>query len=171
MRASAFLFSASLYAFAACPAYADTYMYPATCEKSYVKQGEEDEDLSTKKGQPLKCDGLLLSMLKNGRILIQFTDTTSNLSPFGFGASQIDRDSNPNFITVPLERFYVPHAGDAAKPVVRDAVEGFCFFDDKNDITALTRLACAAMLSEDSKKTVYHIELKVTGERQTVPGL
>jgi hypothetical protein len=116
------------------PAIAETYLYNASCEKSYSIQGAQSDDLTKKAGRPIRCDFLVLSLLDNGHVLLQIVDNDSHLTPTGFAASRLDYDANPNFTTMPLGKIYLPHS-DPSKPETISGIEGFCFLDGKLNVT------------------------------------
>ena len=109
------------------PAIAETYLYNASCEKSYSIQGAQSDDLTKKAGRPIRCDFLVLSLLDNGHVLLQIVDNDSQLTPTGFAASRLDYDANPNFITMPLEKMYLPHSAPS-NPETISGIEGFAFW-------------------------------------------
>jgi hypothetical protein len=127
------------------PAIAETYLYSATCEKSYLIQGAQSDDSTKKAGQPIRCDFLVLSLLANGHVLVQIVDNDSHLTPTGFAAMRLDYDANPNFITMPLGKIYLPHS-DPGKPEAISGIEGFCFLDGKLNVKALKAVSCAAKI-------------------------
>lgn len=151
------------------PAMAMTYVYDATCENSYSKQGEQEEDLAKQRGKPIKCDAVVLSLLENGRVLFQITQKTSKLTPLGFAGPGLDFDSNPNFITLPLESIYIPHSTNPSNPEKIEGVEGFCFFDGKANLRALTKASCAAKIEIGTQRLVYHVDVRITGIGKAVP--
>ena len=150
---------------------AGTYVYPAVCEKSYSKQGEQSEDLTKKSGRPIKCDSVVLSMLENGNVLIQIAEKSSQLTPLGFGGQGLDFETNPNFVTVPLKRIYLPHASNPSTSQVVDGIEGFCFLDGKLNIRALASLSCSGKIEIGTQKLIYNIRVRITGLGQSISGM
>lgn len=152
-------------------AIAATYHYPAVCEKSYSKQGEQNEDLTKKDGREIKCDSVILSFPINGRVLVQIADKTSQLTPLGFGGSGLDYEANKNYVTVPLERIYLPHSSNSAASQVVDGIEGFCFLDGKLNIRSLSSLSCSGKIEIGTQKLIYSIQVHITGLGQLVPDM
>jgi hypothetical protein len=151
------------------PAMAQTYLYDADCAGSYSKQGEQQDDLTKQEGKPIACDSLVVSMLENGHVLVQIANKGSDALPLGFGGDGLDYKANPNFITLPLQRIYLPHAGDPAKPNVADGIEGYCFLDAKTDLSAIREIDCAAKMELGTGRKVYSIKSRIIGKGQTVP--
>jgi len=139
------------------------FMHSASCEKSYSIHGAQSDNLTKQAGRPIRCDSLVLSLLDNGHVLLQIVDNDSNLTPTGFGASRLDYDANPNFITMPLERIYLPHSDPSKRETISSGVEGFCFLDGKLDFRALKGVSCAAKVELGTQKLVYSINVRVTG--------
>lgn len=150
------------------PAIAETYLYNASCEKSYSIQGAQSDDLTKKAGRPIRCDFLVLSLLDNGHVLLQIVDNDSQLTPTGFAASRLDYDANPNFITMPLEKIYLPHSAPS-NPETISGIEGFCFLDGKLNVRALKAVSCAAKIELGTQKLVYSINVRVTGLGRLMP--
>jgi len=149
---------------------AKTYLYEATCENSYSKQGEMAQDLTKKKGEPISCDSVVLSMLDNGHVLLQFVEKSSHLTPLGFAGSKLDYEANPNFVTMPLEKVYLPHSSKPDKPEFIEGFEGYCFLDGKLNITKLGGISCAAKIEIGTQKLIYRINARIKSVGEPVPG-
>jgi hypothetical protein len=152
------------------PAMAASYVYPAVCQKSYSKQGEQSEDLTKQSGRPIKCDSVILSLPENGHVLVQLAQKgAGNLTPLGFGGDSMDYETNPSFVTVPLQRVYLPHSKNANTPQVVDGIEGFCFLGGKLNIRSLEEISCTAMIEIGTQKLIYNVKMRITGPGQLVP--
>jgi hypothetical protein len=151
------------------PAFADTYVYNGTCEHSYSKQGEPEVDLTKQLGKPISCDAITLSIMANGHVLIQFAQKKGPVTPLGFAGDHLDYDSNPNFVTVPLNRIYLQHTSAPGNPEVIDGIEGYCFLDGPMNLRALRGLSCAAKVELGTQRLVYHIEAHAFGLGELVP--
>lgn len=156
---------------ASLPSGAATYVYPAVCEESTSKQGEQSDDLSTQAGKKVTCDSVILSFTDNGHVLVQFANKSESITPLGFGGDRIDYDSNPNFLTVPITRIYLPHASRPGTPQVVNGVEGFCFIDGKINIRQLTSLSCAVKMEIGSQKLLYKVITNINGIGTKIPGM
>jgi hypothetical protein len=152
-------------------AMAGSYVYPAVCEKSYSKQGEQTDDLTKKSGRPIKCDSVILSLPENGNVLIQISDKSSQLTPLGFGGSGFDLESNPNLVTVPLKRIYLPHSSNPSTSQVIDGIEGFCFLEGKVNIRSLAGMSCVGKIEIGTQRLIYNVQVRITGVGQSVPGM
>jgi len=152
-------------------AMAKTYFYDAVCEDSYSKQGEMEQDLTRKKGKPISCDAVVLSFLDNGHILLQFAEKSSHVTPLGFAGSKLDYDLNPNFVTMPLEKIYLPHSSNPGNPEFIGGVEGYCFFDGKLNITNLNVVSCTVKIEIGTQKLIYKINARITSVGKPVPGM
>lgn len=152
------------------PCKAETFLYKATCDKSYSKQGEDSADLTKIPGRPVHCDYLVLSFLENGHVLIQVGEKRANITPLGFGGSGLDYDANPNFVTVPIDRIYFPHQSRPGTPESVGGVEGFCFLGGRINVRRLSDISCAAKIEIGMQKLIYHINVDVIGIGSPVPG-
>lgn len=150
-------------------AMAGTYVYPAVCEKSYSKQGEQLEDLTKKSGNPIKCDSVILSFSDNGSMLIQISEKGSKLTTLGFSGGRFDLESNPNLVTVPLTRIYLPHSSNPNNSQVIDGIEGFCFLEGKVNIRSLTSMSCVGKIEIGTQRLIYNVQVRITGVGQSVP--
>lgn len=148
---------------------AKSYLYQASCAGSYQKQGEQSDDLTLVSGRPILCDGIVLALLDNGRVLIQFSNKASNITPLGFAGSGLDHDFNPNMVTLPIERIYLPHASSPNAPQTVGGVEGYCFLDGQQNIRRLSGITCVSKFEIGTQKLIYHIEAKVLGVGELVP--
>jgi hypothetical protein len=152
------------------PALATGYVYKAICKDSYSKQGEDQDDLTKVRGKPIKCDSVVLALLDNGHVLFQVTEKTGKLTPLGFAGPGLDYDTNPNFVTLPVQNIYLPRPNTSASAVESiQGVEGFCFFDGGANIRALTHANCAAKIQLGTERLVYHIQVIIIGTGQAVP--
>ncbi|MFZ6730627.1 hypothetical protein ACO0LG_01710 [Undibacterium sp. Ji42W] len=149
---------------------AANYLYPAACEKSYSKQGEQSEDLTKINGRTINCDSVVVSMPKNGNIMISIIDKKSDLTPLGFAGSRFDLKINPNLTTLPLERIYLPHASNPKVPQVVNGIEGFCFLDRKLNFRALSGMSCSAKIEIGTQKLIYNIVVRIVGPGEIIPG-
>jgi len=152
-------------------AMAKTYFYDALCDDSYSKQGEIEQDLTKIKGKPISCNAVVLSFLDNGHILLQFAEKSSHVTPLGFAGSKLDYDLNPNFVTMPLEKIYLPHSSNPSKAEFISGVEGYCFFDGKLNITNLNVVSCTAKIEIGTQKLIYKIHAHITSVGKPVPGM
>lgn len=150
---------------------ADTYLYPATCESSYSKQGEQSDDLSKLKGKPIKCDNIVFALLGNGRVSVQIVESRSSLTPLGFSGSGLDYESNPNFVTVPLDAISLPHSSNPATAQTVNGIEGYCFVEGKFNLRSLSTFVCTSKMEIGTQKLVYNVTAKIKGVGQKVPGL
>ena len=148
---------------------ASSYLYSASCGGSYSKEGEPNEDLTKQKGKPILCTNVVLSIFDNGRTMFQLVDKGSRLTPFGFSGGKLDSDANPNFLTLPLDKLYLPHYSNPGSPQAISGIEGFCFFDGKLNLRNLTSVSCAAKFELGTRRIVYHIDVKFSGIGQPVP--
>ena len=151
------------------PAMASSYVYDAICTNSYSKQGEQQDDLTKQSGKPIKCDSAVLSLLDNGRVLLQVSEKKGKLTPLGFSGAGLDFDTNPNFITLPLQSIYLPHSTGTGNPEKIEGIEGFCFLDGKANLRALTSATCVAKIEIGTQRLVYHVEVHIKGIGQAVP--
>ncbi|MFZ6712023.1 hypothetical protein [Undibacterium sp. TC9W] len=149
---------------------AANYIYPAVCDKSYSKQGEQSDDLTKINGRPVKCDSVLLSIQKNGNIMIQILERNSKLTPLGFAGPGFDFEMNPNFATLPLERIYLPHASNPGTSQVVNGIEGFCFIDGRLNVKVLSGMNCTSKMEIGTQKLIYNISVRITGVGKLVPG-
>jgi hypothetical protein len=149
---------------------ADTYFYKATCEGSYSKQGSADADLTTHTGKPIGCDAVVLSLPANRHVLIQIPQKAVDMTALGFAGDQLDYKMNPNFVTLPLRRLYLPHLAHPSRPEVVDGIEGFCFIDAKANIISMTQISCAAKVELGTDKLIYNIQVRVLGAGERVAG-
>lgn len=149
---------------------ATTYFYPATCHDSRSKQGEQSDDLTKQTGRTVNCDSVVLSLLDNGNVQVQFAQKTGNLSPLGFAGAGIDYEINPALATIPLARIYLPHSNNPNTPQVVDGIEGYCFLEGKINIRSLSSISCAAKMEIGPQKLIYKINAQITGPGQKVPG-
>lgn len=144
-------------------------MYPATCDGSYSKQGEQNDDFTKFKGKPIKCDNILFALLGNGRISVQIVDSRSSLTPLGFSGSGLDYESNPNFVTVPLDSISLPHVNNPATAQTVNGIEGYCFIEGKYNFRSLSTFVCASKMEIGTQKLVYNITAKIKGIGEKVP--
>lgn len=165
LLAVALLFGVSM------PAAAATYAYDATCGDSVSKQGDQNADLTKDPGSPIRCTGITLSQLDNGRILIQILEKTSHLTPLGFSGSSWDYEINPSFVTLPIERIALPHATNPGVAQMVSGVEGFCFLDGSLNIKKLSSVACTAKIEIGPQKLIYRVAAHINGVGRLVPGL
>jgi hypothetical protein len=150
---------------------AATYTYPASCTGSYSKQGNENADLTKLGGMQINCDAIVLSLPENGHVLIQVAEKTSHLTPLGFAGNGLDYEVNPNLVTIPLSRIYLPHSSDPSQPESIGGIQGFCFLDGKMNIRYITEIACTAKVELGTEKLIYNIKAKIHGVGQRVPGM
>jgi len=119
------------------PVMARSYVYDAVCEDSYLKQGEVR--------------------------YFRFTEKTSSISPLRFPGAGLDHDQNPNFVTLPLDRIYLPHVTCVEGTQAISGIEGFCFFDGKMNIRALSganrSATAAASLAESLERECHDSQL------------
>jgi hypothetical protein len=148
---------------------AKTYLYGASCGGSYTKEGEQNDDLTKQSGKPISCTNIVFSIFDNGRTMLQIVDKSSHLTPLGFSGGRLDPDINPNFLTLPLDKIYLPHYSNPATPQTITGIEGFCFFDGKLNLRNLTSVSCAAKFELGSRRVVYHIDVKFSGIGAIVP--
>jgi hypothetical protein len=147
-----------------------TFVYDAACEGSYIKEGEQSEDLTTRQGKPLSCDYVILSLLANGNILFQLGEKRSNVTPLGFGGDGWDVEMSAKLLTMPLRRLYLPHASNPAKPQVLEGVSGVCFVEGEANLRTLREIACSAKFEIGTRKVIYHISLKILSVGDLAPG-
>jgi len=143
---------------------AKTYAYDVACNtNSYSKQGEQQEDLTRQLGKPIRCDGLVISILDNGRTLFQFAEKKGNVSAIGFAGSEFDYDFNPNMVTVKLDSIYLPHPNSKSVPEKLSGIEGYCFIEGSANIRKLTALSCTAKIEIGTQRLVYTVEVRFIG--------
>jgi len=151
-------------------AMAETYMFDAMCHDSYSKQGDQREDLTVKTGKLIRCDSITLSLLDNGHVLLQIIDKKSKTTPLGFGGTKLDSDSNPNYVTLPIERIYLPHSSNPSNAETISGIEGYCFLNGKLNIRKLGSVSCVAKIEIGDQKLIYHIDGKILKAGEVVPG-
>lgn len=125
------------------------------------KQGEQSEDLTLVVGRAIVCDAVVLAILDNGRILIQLANKASNITPLGFAGPGLDHDFNPNMVTLPVDRLYLPHASSPSAPQTLGGVEGYCFLTGQQNIRRLSDISCATKFEIGTQKLIYHVEAKI----------
>jgi hypothetical protein len=152
----------------ALPARAQTYLYHAICNHSYLKQGDQQDDLTKQAGKLITCDELAISILDNAHVLLQFTSKGRDQMVLGLGGDGLNYDINPNSITLPLRRIYLPHSDDPGKPEIIDEIDGFCSLDAKADLRSLREADCLAKVELGRQRFVYNIESRITGAGQSV---
>jgi len=150
---------------------AETYMFDATCYDSYSKQGGQQDDLSAKVGTSIRCDFITLSLLNNGHVLLQVIDKQSKTTPLGFGGPKLDNDINPKFVTLPIERIYLPHSTNPSNAEAVSGAEGYCFLDGKLNLQKLSSLSCASKIEIGDRKLIYKINAKILKLGEVVPGI
>jgi hypothetical protein len=147
----------------AVPARAQNYLYHASCNHSYLKQGDQQDDLAKQAGKPITCDDLAMSILKNGHLLLQFASKGRHQMVLGLGGDGLNYDINPNFITLPLRRIYLPQADNVGKPEIIDGIDGFCSLDAKAGLRSLREADCVAKVELGRQRLVYNIESQIVG--------
>jgi hypothetical protein len=151
-----------LIACAAQPAIAQTTNFHASCGGSVMKQGGLKDDLSGQAGTPIACERLTLSRLANGRVLVQFSIPDGTI--LGFAGDGLDFKANPNFITLPLARVYLPQDEGKIAPA-----DGFCFLDGQADLRVLKNVSCVARLESDTQRRLYQVNAIIAGAGEAVP--
>lgn len=147
------------------------YLYEATCDGSYSKQGADDADLTKLHGRPIPCNYLVLYFSANGHISIQVGEKKSNVTPLGFEGDGIDYDLNPNFATLPIKRIYLPHISRPGTAESVAGAEGFCFIGGSINIRHLSDISCATKIEIGTEKLIYHINAEIRGLGQPIPGM
>lgn len=155
----------------AADANADAYLYQAECKDSYSKQGKQSDDLTKKKGKPVRCDAVVFALLDNGRVSVQFADKKSKFTPLGFTGNGLDHELNPNFVSIPLDSISLPHESNPEVAQTVSGIEGYCFVNGAFNVRSLESFVCAAKMEIGEEKLVYHIEARAKGLGEKVPGM
>jgi hypothetical protein len=147
-------------------AFAQTTLYKAACADSSFKDGDLSADLTNVPGEPITCIGVTVSELVNNHLIVQFV--IPGQSVLGFGGDGLDEKANPNFLTLPLKRLYLPGKAASDPPLQVGGIEGFCFLDGKN-VRALKGAVCVAKLESGNRRQVYTVQSHMQGAGQTIP--
>lgn len=165
------IFAASLLALSLSPAMAESYMYKAKCSDSYWKFGAQSADLTKVHGHPISCDTVIIFVADNGHAVMQFVDKAEGTPPLGFAGDGLDYDSDPKFITLPVQRIYLQHGGDQNKSEMVSGVQGVCFIDGSANVRTLNAVSCASKIDIGDQKFIYHIDASILSVGAPVPGM
>jgi hypothetical protein len=139
--------------------FAETHVYNATCEGSYMKEGLLSDDLSVKKGLPIKCNDVSISLFENGNYQVQLLNKQSSATPLGFSGKYEKQQVSDEVSGYPIERVYLYSPNVGAEPVSK-GVQGYCFFDDIR--VPQLGMSCSSMIIVENKRYVFNIAINVT---------
>jgi len=160
----AFLMSESTVAEAA-----QTLVFDIKCVDAYIKQGRPKDDFRKKTGQPIECgDSAVLSMLDNGRVLLQVaTKGKARSTVYGFAGSGFERLSNELWL-MPVEHMYLPPTGTTAD--VDLGLGGGCIFAGSSDNIGETEsISCTTnIIPNELLRTVYRVKFDIVRKPEPV---
>ena len=107
---------------------------------------------------PVQCDGVMVTQLANGRVLIGFVNRAGGDTLPAFGGPPLSRD-NGGVLNTPIEHVYrnLPSEQPGKSPAL-DA-EGICMLEKVlKDVAKAKAVRCIAKYEDAKVKEIYKIE-------------
>ena len=164
--------------FSATPTEAQTWFFTGKCEDSRVKRGSLSEDPRIQVGDKINCDIAIVSILTDGRLLVQFR---TGLGVLGFAGAVLD-ETTYDTPSIPIETIYpIRDLGMSKEEILQnslqregaltDGVEGICLLGSEN-FKSMRKMTCTAKHEVAEHGSVYSITINITrGARRDIPGL
>jgi hypothetical protein len=141
----------------------DFYGFNAECSNSNYKEGPYSVDITNENGTPITCDGVLISSLDNGHIMVDFSNKKKKAPVITFGSNGVIETLNAKTMKLPLQRIYIPVLGGQSTSI--DLVDGACFFPNTTiDADKMRNISCFAVIANTNQRTVFVINARRTGK-------
>lgn len=150
------LFMAAALALVCARAAAATFVYPAHCVGSYSSNGSHGKTA-------VHCDGVVLSLLDNGRTLIQFANKAAPMTPLGFSGGPFDFDAFPETAVVHVDHMDLQHTSNPSNAESLSGVAGECIVSGKINIRYLSHVGCVAKIEFGTETIFFHVDASITG--------
>jgi hypothetical protein len=145
--------------------------FAAQCSQSYFKVGGYKSDMSSVRGTPIDCEGLVIVRLDDGTILVTFeTWDTRKTNPV-FAGEEISPAEKPDIFEMPVTKIYLaPAAGGQSVPMNVSAGSRCILHATAPDVRKLRGIGCVAQIGNGAQRTVYRLIARVTGVISAPPG-
>lgn len=141
-----------------------TWVMDGKCEAdSRSKIGKMSDDLRPLPAEPIACDAAIVSQLKNGNWVIQFTEKQDSANnPVGFVLSGEGRTNSKGWFQKPLVRVYPPQPSNAiGEDRVVFPAKGGCVVNTP-ELRNAKQLRCGSETEGDGYRLVMFVTFDVT---------